>query len=213
MKIVTKLSALILFSVVGVLASTSSAQAQPYGGGYYGGRHEWRRPGRLTVGLNLGFGGMSSANNAITCDTCDYKPASLEIGGHIGVMLTNRLALELELQGNAQQIGADSQGDTTTLVQSTALVALQAWLTPQFWLKGGLGGSNLSVTSQDAFGNGVNDPVAHGSGGAVLLAAGYELLSAPRFSVDLQGRLLFTTYDGLNDKITAGTIGVGVNWF
>ena len=86
-------------------------------------------------------------------------------------------------------------------------------MTRQFWVKGGLGGSNLSVTSQDAFGNGENDPVAHGSGGALLLAAGYELFSAPRFSVDLQGRLLFTTYDGLNDKITAGTVGVGVNWF
>ena len=212
MKIVTKLSALILFSFVGVIAASSSAQAQPYGG-YAGERHEWRRPGRIIFGLNLGFGGMSSSSGAITCDSCDYKPVSLELGGHIGVMLTPRLALELEYQGNAQQIGDDGQGDTTTLVQSTGLISLQAWLTRQFWVKGGLGGSNLSVTSQDAFGNGENDPVAHGSGGALLLAAGYELFSAPRFSVDLQGRLLFTTYDGLNDKITAGTVGVGVNWF
>jgi hypothetical protein len=44
-------------------------------------------------------------------------------------------------------------------------------------------------------------------------AVGFELLSAQRFSVDLQGRLVAGSYDGIDQQITAASIGVGINWF
>ena len=58
---------------------------------------------------------------------------------------------------------------------------------------------------------GFSEPVDDGS--ALLLGAGYEVLSAPNFSIDLQGRLLIGSYSGIDEQITSGTIGVGFNWF
>ena len=50
-------------------------------------------------------------------------------------------------------------------------------------------------------------------GMALMGAAGFELLSAQRFSVDLQGRLMAGSYDGIDQQITSASIGVGINWF
>jgi hypothetical protein len=44
-------------------------------------------------------------------------------------------------------------------------------------------------------------------------AIGFEILSARYFSLDLQGRFLNGSYDGIDNNITAGSIGLGINWF
>ena len=44
-------------------------------------------------------------------------------------------------------------------------------------------------------------------------AAGYELLSARNFSIDLQGRLISGSYESFDQSVTAGTVGVGFNWY
>ena len=44
-------------------------------------------------------------------------------------------------------------------------------------------------------------------------AVGFELLSARNFAVDLQGRLIQGSYNGLDDSVTSGTVGVGINWY
>ena len=44
-------------------------------------------------------------------------------------------------------------------------------------------------------------------------AAGFELMSARYFAVDLQGRIIEGTYNSLDDHITSGTIGLGLNWY
>ena len=43
--------------------------------------------------------------------------------------------------------------------------------------------------------------------------AGFELLSARFFAVDLQARIIEGSYHGLDDNITSGTIGLGLNWY
>jgi hypothetical protein len=64
------------------------------------------------------------------------------------------------------------------------------------------------------YGDGVVDESSIPEGGmAVMGAVGFELLSARYFSVDLQGRLLNGSYKGIDNNITAGSVGVGINWF
>ena len=124
-------------------------------------------------------------------------------------MLSPRFALLFEVQGNAQTIEENTYG-ATSLVQATAMVAGQYWLTPQLWLKGGIGGASLSTSYDDGY---TSDSQDIDQGMAIMGGAGYELLSAQNFSIDLQGRLISGSYDSLGQNVTAGTVGVGFNWY
>ena len=156
------------------------------------------------------YGGyMDAKGGPIQCANCDYQPASIQGALHIGGFLNPRLALMLELQGNGQVVDDRIEGNVT-LGQGAALAAVQYWVSPKIWIKGGLGLSHLSYSYNDSYGS-AEEPIA--DGGAVLGAAGIELLQSYNYSVDLQGRLIVGTYDGIDDQITSGSIGVGLNWF
>ena len=90
--------------------------------------------------------------------------------------------------------------------QNSLMIAGQYWLTPQLWIKGGIGLAHLQA-DDDYFTYDV------GSGGAIMGALGFELMSARNFAVDLQGRIIQGSYNGLDDSVTSGTIGVGLNWY
>jgi hypothetical protein len=44
-------------------------------------------------------------------------------------------------------------------------------------------------------------------------AIGFEVFSGRFFAFDIQGRLIDGSYSGVSDHITAGTIGIGFNWY
>ena len=44
-------------------------------------------------------------------------------------------------------------------------------------------------------------------------AVGFEVMSARNFAVDLQGRLNLGGFNSLDDKVTSGSVGVGINWY
>ena len=197
--------------VLAILCAPALASAQGYygrgnpGSAGPGGFHN--RGGRLTFGFSVGLGGMSDNGSSITsCVNCDYNPLAFEIDGHIGGMINPRFALMFEAQVNAQTIHSDAFGDDTTLSQGAAMIAAQVWLLPQLWVKGGLGFANLQT--DDTF---VTRDL--GNGGALMGAIGFELLSARNFAVDLQGRIIEGTYNGGDDHVTSGTIGIGLNWY
>src|SRR5512139_1762196 len=166
------------------LASTE-AQAQP--GGYYSNPQTTQHPGgfhnrsnRLIFGFSLMLGHLSDSEGNIGGDSSvNYSTIAGGASAHLGGFIGPRLALMAELQGNAVTLSSDGYDDIT-LVQSALMGAAQYWITPQLWIKGGIG---------------------------------FASLSAQRFSVDLQGRLLAGSYDGINQQITSGSIGVGINWF
>jgi hypothetical protein len=199
---------LLVFSAI--MLAPALAAAQPY----YGPQPVYREPGgfhhranRLTWGISLGVGGMHDSGSGVTsCDNCDYNPLAGEIDGHIGGMLNSRLALLFEAQANIQTVHSDGFGNDTTVTQTAAMVALQYWLAPILWVKGGLGFAHLSFDDND-FTQDV------GSGGAIMGAIGVELVSGRRFSLDLQGRVIEGEYNSLGDHVTSGTIGLGVNWY
>ncbi len=204
-----------------LLAPGVAAAQGYYGGsgpGYYGpppstqlpgGFHN--RQGRLMFGVNLGLGAMNDDVGDIECSNC--SAVSGQLAGHIGGFIGPRFALMGELQGNAQTLSDSYAGGTETLVQSALMIAGQYWLTPQLWVKGGIGFANLRV-DWSAYGDGIVDASTQPENGVALLGAvGYELLSARNFAVDIQGRLINGSYDAINNNITAVSVGVGLNWY
>lgn len=206
--------------VLALLLAPGLAAAQGYYGGgpgygspppsqLPGGFHN--RQGRLIFGGNLGLGAMHDNIGDIDCTNC--SDISVQVAGHLGGFIGPRLALMGELQANAQTLEVDRFGGTETLVQSALMLAAQYWVTPQFWIKGGIGFANLQV-NWSAYGDGYIDASSPPENGLALLgAAGFELLSARNFSVDLQGRLINGSYDGTNNSVTGISLGVGLNWF
>jgi hypothetical protein len=195
-----------------VLAPGLAAAQGYYGGpGYYnqpsripGGFHD--RTGRLSWGFSIGLGGMHDDGSGITnCDNCSNAPA-VEVDGHIGGMLGPRFALLFEGQVNARTVHSDLYGDDTVLSQSTAMIAGQYWITPQLWIKGGLGLAGLQADNSYV-------TYDYGTGGAIMGAVGFELMSARFFAIDLQGRIVEGAYNSGNDHVTAANVGLGFNWY
>ncbi len=195
--------------VLPILLVCQVAAAQ--GQGYYsqpspipGGFHD--RMGRIAVGLSFGLGGLRDNGSGVTdCDNCTNGLA-IGLDGHIGGMLNPRFALLLESQVNGRTVHSNRADADTVLTQAALMVAGQFWITPQLWVKGGLGVANLRADDRYVI-------YDYGYGLAVLGAVGFELLSARDFSVDLQGRLLDGAYNAGTDHVTSATVGVGVNWF
>ena len=174
-----------------------------------GGFHN--RQGRLAFGFNLGLGAMNDDIGDIECANC--SAVSGQLAGHIGGFIGPRLALMGELQGNAQTLSDSYEGGTETLVQTALMIAAQYWVTPQLWIKGGIGFANLRV-DWSAYGDGIVDASTQPENGVALLGAvGFEVMSARNFSVDIQGRLLNGSYDEINNNVTALSVGVGLNWY
>jgi opacity protein-like surface antigen len=211
-------------SFAAVLLAPAIAAAQPGypptgyppGGGYYagpptlpGGFHD--RMGRLALGFSIGLGAMSTNDGSVPCSGCNYNPAAFEVDFHVGGLITPRLALMLEVQGNGQTVeSVDGGAGTVTLVQGTAMAAGQYWLTPKLWIKGGIGAAHLSYDYNDAYQT-QSQPIANGA--AVMGGIGYEVYSTREFSVDLQGRIIEGSYKGINNQISSGSVGVGFNWY
>jgi hypothetical protein len=196
-----------LLVLLAVVLAPAIASAQYYGGGGYGdGPHFHHRWGRLAWGFSVGLGGMHDDGSGITsCDNCSSAVA-FEVDGHIGGMLNDRFALLLEGQLNGRTVHSDALNGDSVLTQSTAMIAGQYWILPILWVKGGVG---LAGLQQD------NSYVTYdyGTGMAVMGAVGVELLSARFFAIDLQARLIDGIYNSGNGNITAGTVGVGFNWY
>lgn len=218
MKPIKSLLVLAMMVVPGVAAAQGYYGGRGGGPGYYnqpstttlpGGFHN--RQGRLAWGFDVGLGAMHDDFGDISCDNC--SDVSFQAAGHIGGFIGPRLALMGEIQGNAQTLSVGTFGDTETLVQSALMVAGQYWLTPQFWIKGGIGFANVRV-DWSAYGDGYTDASSPETNGLALMgAAGFELLSARDFSVDLTGRVINGSYDSVDNNLTAFSVGVGLNWY
>jgi hypothetical protein len=196
--------------VLAIVCVPALASAQ----GYYRGRGAAQLPGgfhnrvgHLTWGFGVGLGGMHDGGSAVTtCDNCDFNPLAVELDGHIGGVLSPRFALMFEAQANFQTVHSDRFDGDSVVSQGAAMIAGQFWILPQLWIKGGIGVARLQI--DDTF-----VTTDFGTGGALMGAIGVELLSARRFALELQGRIIEGSYNSLDDNVTSGTIGLGINWY
>jgi len=157
----------------------------------------------LTAGFGFGFGGMESNDGPIECIDCNDSVAG-SFDGHIGVMLTPRFAVGLEVWGSGQAL--DSAADAS-LVQVLVMGSAQWWATPRLWVKGGLGSAHLSMRFSDE----TRDELANGAAG--MVAVGYELVHRPRFAMDVQLKGGVGNYEGFGDRISQGTLQLGFRFF
>jgi hypothetical protein len=182
-----------------LLGSASPAQAQYAPGygpppGYYGPPRGVYRSG-LVLGFGIG-GGFISASN---CPNCGGGIAG-EL--HIGGMVNPRLAAMLDIWG-VDHI----DGNGNSLSNSFFTGAIQYWVLPQLWLKGGIGLASVGLSDASGFTGPGNSETAFG----LLGAGGVEVVQTPSFALDLQLRLGYGAYSG--GGATNLALLVGLNWY
>jgi len=171
--------------------------AQPAGNPMQDGRGFWQRHG-IYGGVGLGFGVMSAS-----CDGCNDSYSGLGFNFDIGWHLNPQLGIFLD--GYGLGVDPDSNGDIL-LVQALATFGVQYWVSPPVWLKAGLGSAQQSIHSDV-----VEDETDTVPG--LLLAAGYEVLSSPSFSIDLEGRIGSGFYeDNQGGVVTNIGLQIAVHW-
>lgn len=199
-----------------LLAAPHVASAQPggppppppgQGGGYYYAPPAPADRSGFTIGAGIGFGVMEDDSGPIECFDCGYSPVAGSFDFHLGGMIAPDLAIVGEVWIQGQTLDASG---ANALVQTMIFGAAQFWVTPQFWLKGGLGLSSLSITYDDGY-QAESDEID--SGGAILGAIGYEILHSRDFALDLQLRLGAGFYDGIDEQISSGMFTLGFNWY
>lgn len=203
-------AAVTALAFVGVLAIARSAAAQPgtyyppppppgqpYGYGYQPPPPPGPQRDGLTLGLGIGGG-------AISCEECDDALEGVALEFHIGGMLTPQLALMFDASIIIHEI-ENSNG--ASIQQYVNVGAVQFWITPRFWLKGGLGLGRLSVTDEEGYAVFESE-----TGGAILAGGGVELYQNSSFALDLQLRFAAVNYEDA-ETLTNTSLLIGVNWY
>ena len=156
----------------------------------------------LTFGGALGLGIIDGPNCTTVCG------GGFMFEGHLGGMLNPRLALVGDGWVGARYFTDPALGNGSTY-NSIWTIALQYWVTDIVWLKGGIGFANLTISDE----NDPNVSIAfdNESGGAVMGAAGIEVVQSYNWALDLQIRAGHAFYDGgdLNNL----AFMVGFNWY
>ena len=214
--------ALLALAFLFIAPSVADAQYRRGGGGgyYQGGAPSaqlpggfWNRQGRLIFGASLGVGHMSDDFGDIECGNCSYNALSGMGAGHIGGFLGPRFALMGEVQVNIQTVERNAGGDTTQLVHAALMIAGQYWILPQLWVKGGIGFANLQL-ERSYYGDGIVDETSVPENGLALMGAvGFELFSSRSLALDLEGRIINGSFDGIDNRITGATIGLGLSFY
>jgi hypothetical protein len=144
--------------------------------------------------------GFSLGGGTITCDDCDgLNGVALDI--HLGGMLAPNLALMFDGMGVAHSL---EEGGNLIHVVDT--LAAQYWVTPQLWLKGGIGIGRLTVNDENG-----EELLASETGGAAMVGLGYELTHGQHFALDVQLRGAVARYDDAD--IRMGSLSLGFNWY
>ena len=180
-----------------LLAGASSAHAQygyppPPPRGFYRG------------GLLLGFG---LGGGSISADACgDVCGGGFSGEFHIGGMVNPRLALMGDFWGvfHPWDLGG---GYSATTAHSISSFALQYWVTPIVWLKGGIGIGRMQLIDESGGGTFGDE-----TGLALMGGAGVEVVQIANFALDLQVRLGHGFYSGGGDVNTFAFM-VGLNWY
>jgi hypothetical protein len=151
----------------------------------------------LVAGVSLGFGGLSADQCGSDCG------GGFSLEGHLGGMIDPRLALMFD--GWAVFHSNSDQASTTTSAIYSG--ALQLWITPMVWIKGGLGIGDTHIS--DALGR-----LGQATAFALMGAVGVELVRTGPFVLDLQGRLghsFFSDADG--GAVTNYAFLLGFNYY
>ncbi len=190
----------------GILAATSASGGPRLGWMY---------------GANIGRGRLD-----MSCPGCGSMALNdaLSIGGHVGKMVSPRLAVMLDVwvvhyNDRDNNLFGDSQDHL--IQQRIATGAAQLWVSRRWWLRAGLGAghheSDAAYTEAPMTTAGVR-----AAGGespqppsrialATALAAGVEIIHTQGLAIDLQLRSALSRGTGVDTQTTA--VEFGVSWY
>ena len=138
--------------------------------------------------FGLGLGG-----GQITCDGCKSLNGGAA-GLHLGGMVNEKLAIVLDSSGVVKQ------EEDVTLSSAVLGPAVQYWVSPRVWIKGGVGGGRLiasidKVTTSSEWGLGF------------MGGLGVEALQKKKFTIDLQFRFTTASIEGERTSNFFGLVG------
>jgi hypothetical protein len=199
-------------AMIVVLGATSVAHAQYYQApppGYYAPPPRYGYPppppppprGMYRQGIIFGVALGAGSTSAQNCgDICGASGAfQFDIGG----MLNPRTALEFDFWLDAHGI----PNTDANSVHSLYTAAIQYWPSDIFWLKGGIGGANMHISSAvDGY------TYTNENGLGLTLGAGLEFLQIGNFALDGQFRFGHGFFD-LGGDVNAWALLIGANWY
>ena len=152
----------------------------------------------FTIGGSLG-GGSFTTHDEDGNELYDLDGVALEF--HLGGMVTNRVGILFDFWAVGGEVSQD-----VSLFHNIGTVALRWFAAERFWLQGGLGWSNFSASDDRD-----NSYAESETGGAFMVAGGFEAFQAPHFAFDISLRLGAGAYsDGTATQVS---LQVGVNWY
>ncbi len=163
-------------------------------------------PARTGATFGIGIGGGHIACTTQDGDDCDGDGANPAAGLDLraGAMLSPHLALGAELWGMTHR------DDRLTVSQGILAGVVRGWVTDRLWLQGGFGVARTTA-EYDLGGLGTvqskSDWVP-----AIIGGVGLELMSAPRFALDLELKAGTGLYDH-EVNVQNVSLGVGVSFY
>ncbi|MCP4447602.1 MAG: porin family protein [Myxococcales bacterium] len=158
------------------------------------------------IGLSGGGGSMTSDAGEFTCNGCNYAAGTFDL--HAGRMLSPKFALQGELWCQIRSLNEDGHASIT---QTMYMIAAQYWLHPRFWVKAGIGGANLSLSYESDFGEQERESLDDGT--SMQFAIGFEVIHSHGFSLDTQIKTGFGSYSDRDEKVSATSLNLGLNWY
>jgi len=141
-------------------------------------------------GFIIGFG---VGGGQMTCDGCEsLSGPAVEI--HLGGMVNEKLALVWDSSGVVRE------EDGVTLSSAVAGPAVQYWVSPRVWVKGGVGAGRLVAA--------VNNVTSSSDWGLGFMGGlGVEALQKKKFAIDLQFRFTTASIEGERTNNFFGLVG------
>ena len=179
-----------VLAIAALIAGVSDARAQ--------------QPSGLVGGFSLG-GGVLAVDRAIGRDSIATQSASVPVTGanlYIGHMLDEKTAAIFVVAGAVGDIG-----DVVEAAEFDVFgIAVQRWLAPNVWVRGGAGYGVIESTDPTTVEFNTN-----GSDIGWLAGAGIDVWRRGNFAADVE--LHFVGAWGNRFSIHAPTIQLGINWY
>lgn len=156
---------------------------------------------RVRSGAFFGIG-LGAGNLRLTEESSDEVEnyGSFLLFGHLGGLLTARIGV-----GIALAVASHEEDDSGLKLTQSNLVAFgQMWVLPRLWVRLGLGQATATA--------GLGNERIRFPGVGLVGSAGFEVVSAPGYSLDATLGLWAAGYEGAAGSSTVGAFGLEFCW-
>ena len=161
---------------------------------------ELRLPGRLVIGFDFGIGLIDAV-----CSGC-ASIGGLSLDSFAGVQVTRRVAILGDVWGMFHLLATDGE-ETGVATHALATAGSRVWITPRFWLQGGLGGGLFSSGGRGEGGSSLGPAAVLAIGGE----PGHQRCSGIDLSLRVGGTLFGDDEEGRAFLYNVAAV-VGYHW-